>query len=228
VAAHFVLDVNETLSDMGPVGDVLDRHGAPRALADAWFAAVLRDGFALSLHRRAPAFLNLCRDGLRVALHGLDRLDAPVPEVVDDVLATMSRLGVHDDVSPGLRALADAGHTLTAFSNGSEAAIRGLLERSELSDVVAHVLSVEGGPVWKPHPDAYASAAARLGASPSDLTMVAVHPWDLDGAGSAGFRTAWLDRGGSPWPDSFRPPDERVRRLTDLGRVHDRPDGAGR
>jgi 2-haloacid dehalogenase len=222
--AHFVFDVNETLSDLGPVGDVLDRHGAPRALADAWFAGVLRDGFALSLHRRAPAFLDLCREDLRVRLHGLDGLDAPAGEVVDEVLDTMGRLAVHDDVVPGLRALASAGHVLTTFSNGSEAATRALLARSELTDVVGQVLSVESGSVWKPHPDAYAAATDRLGAAPSDLTMVAVHPWDLDGAGSAGLRTVWVNRAGAPWSASFRPPDERVRRLTDLVHVAGRAD----
>ena len=38
VTRHFVLDVNQTLSDMAPVGDVLRRHGGlprPRRLAVA-------------------------------------------------------------------------------------------------------------------------------------------------------------------------------------------------
>ena len=213
---HFVLDVNQTLSDMRPVDDVLRQHGAPAAMADAWFAAVLRDGFALSLHRRAPAFLDLCREVLQSCLHGLDGLDAPPARVVDDVLDTLSRLGVHADVAPGLRALAGAGHRITTFSNGSVAAARGLLDRAGLGDVVDDVLSVEGGAVWKPHPDAYASAAERLSTAPSDLTMVAVHPWDLDGAGSAGFTTAWVNRDGAPWPASFRPADVQVHDLMGL------------
>src|SRR3954451_2666939 len=102
---------------MRPVDDVLRQHGAPAALADAWFAAVLRDGFALSLHRRAPVFLDLCRQVLDGCLHGLDGLEAPAAQVADDVLDSMSRLEVHADVPPGLRALAEAGHRITTFSN---------------------------------------------------------------------------------------------------------------
>ncbi len=34
-------------------------HGAPGQLAKTWFASVLRDGFALSIHRAAPAFEEL-------------------------------------------------------------------------------------------------------------------------------------------------------------------------
>lgn len=213
--AHLVLDVNETLSDMAPIATALEGHGAPAGTAGTWFASVLRDGFALSIHHRAPAFLDLARSDLERCLAPLGHLDSPVTEVVEHVLDTLARLDVHDDVVPGLTALADAGHVLTAFSNGSAAATRDLLDRAGVLHTITHVLSVEDGDVWKPHPEAYAAAAAALG-RPSALTMVAVHPWDIDGAASAGWRTAWLDRGGSPWPASFRPPDRRVRVLAEL------------
>jgi 2-haloacid dehalogenase len=215
---HFVFDVNETLSDMSPIGEVLERHGAPPGMASACFAGVLRDGFALSLHHRAPAFLDLYGDDLRNLLHGFDRLDRTPDEIVDKVLEVLSQLTVHADVVPALRALAGAGHSLTAFSDGSASATSGLLQRAGLLDLMTQVLSVSEGTVWKPHPEAYAAAATRLGTSPSDLTMVAVHPWDVDGAGSAGWHTVWLNRAGSAWPASFRPPEEQVSQLTDLSR----------
>ena len=40
--------------------------------------------------------------------------------------------------------------------------------------------------------------------------MVAVHPWDLDGAARAGLRTAWVDRTGAPYPGWCRAPDHVV------------------
>lgn len=209
--SHFVFDVNQTLSDMSPLDEVLRTHGAPAGLASGWFASVLRDGFALSLHGSAPAFLDLAREDLVRSLTAVrDDLDAPVDRVVEQVLDRLGSLGVHDDVPAGVRALTEAGHRLTAFSNGSGQATRGLLDRAGVLDGFEHVLSVEGGPGWKPHPGAYARAAEQLAAAPADLTMVAAHPWDLDGAGRAGLRTAWLDRDGLPWPDSFRRADHRV------------------
>ncbi len=51
---------------------------------------------------------------------------------------------------------------------------------------------------------------------PADLVLVAVHPWDIDGAARAGWRTAYLDRTGTPWPAVFRRPDHHVRSLTEL------------
>ena len=37
--------------------------------------------------------------------------------------------------------------------------------------------------------------------------LVAVHPWDIDGAKRAGLRAAWVNRSGLPYPETFRDPD---------------------
>ena len=89
--SHLVLDVNETLSDMAPLGGVLGEHGAPAELAQTWFASVLRDGFALSIRRQAPPFLQLAREDLRRCLTDVAGLDAEVDDVVDDVVDTLAR-----------------------------------------------------------------------------------------------------------------------------------------
>lgn len=212
---HFVLDVNETLSDLAPLGDVLERRGLPRGLADTWFASVLRDGFALSVHRQAPSFADLGRQVLRRLLStGQPSTD---PEaVVEEVLSTMQQLGVHPDVPEGLRALAADGHRLITFTNGAAAGAEGLLERAGVRDVVDRCLSVDGLGVWKPHPEAYASCARAIEEEPGALTLVAVHPWDTDGASRAGWRSAYVDRSGAPWPPAFRAPDVTVGSFTDL------------
>ena len=210
-----VLDVNETLTDMTPLGDTLERHGVPRGLAGAWFSSVLRDGFALSIHRQAPAFAELGRQVLRRLLTAHHpRADAD--EVVEEVLAALPGLDVHPDVPGGLRALAADGHHLVTFTNGSASTTEAVLERAGLRDVVDRVLSVEQLLVWKPHPEAYAGAARTLRVDPGALTLVAVHPWDTDGASRAGWRSAHVDRTGAPWPDAFRPPDLRVGSLSEL------------
>ncbi|MDJ0459334.1 haloacid dehalogenase type II, partial [Arthrobacter sp. NQ7] len=43
-----VFDVNETLSDMSPMGERFREVGAPAEMARLWFATLLRDGFALA------------------------------------------------------------------------------------------------------------------------------------------------------------------------------------
>ena len=46
--------------------------------------------------------------------------------------------------------------------------------------------------------------------------LVAVHPWDIDGAHRAGLRTAWVNRGGGPYPAHFSPADLEVASMTEL------------
>lgn len=58
-----------------------------------------------------------------------------------------------------------------------------------------------------------------MGRSGADLLLVAVHPWDLDGAARAGWRTAHLDRTGAPWPPAFRRPTHHIRTLGELATV---------
>ena len=67
-----------------------------------------------------------------------------------------------------------------------------------------------------PRAAAYAYAAARCGVEARELMLVAVHPWDVDGAGRAGLRTAWVNRSGTSYPAHFRRPDLEVRSLVDL------------
>lgn len=142
--AHYLLDVNETLSDLSPIRAILHHHGAPAELGHTWFASVLRDGFALSMQGRAPAFLDLARQCLSTSLSRTQDLDTPLFDVVDDVLETLSRLEVHPDVVPGILALTDAGHVVSAFSNGSASSTQDLLGRAGVLDRLTNVLSVEG------------------------------------------------------------------------------------
>ena len=53
-----VFDV-ETLSNMAPLSARFEEVGASGQLAGAWFAALLRDGFALAVGRENPPFASL-------------------------------------------------------------------------------------------------------------------------------------------------------------------------
>ena len=48
------------------------------------------------------------------------------------------------------------------------------------------------------------------------MLLVAVHPWDIDGAGRAGMQTVWIDRTGVPYPGYVTPPTHTVSSLPGL------------
>ena len=202
-----VLDVNETLSDLSPLADRFAEVGAPAAMMPAWFAGVLRDGFALTAVGENPAFAGVAAGVLRSLLSGVDGLDRGIEEAVAHVMAGFAALDVHADVGPGLRTMTDAGLRVVTLSNGAAGVARDLLGRAGLAGHVEAFLSVADAPAWKPAAAAYHYASRVCGTPPEQMLLVACHPWDVDGAKRAGLRTAWVNRSDGPWPDHFVEPD---------------------
>ncbi|MGC5583709.1 haloacid dehalogenase type II [Ornithinimicrobium sp. W1665] len=211
-----VFDVNETLSDMSPMGERFAAVGAPEHLARTWFAALLRDGFALTATGSNPSFADVGKDVLGGVL--APHMDDVEP-AVEHVMAGFGQLGVHPDVVEGVRGLLDLGIPLVTLSNGSTAVARGLFERHGLTDAFDRLLSVEDAPRWKPAPQAYAYALDVCGVDAADAMLVAVHPWDVHGAHEAGLATAWIDRSGTAYPAHFARPDVEVASLVELASV---------
>ncbi len=67
------------------------------------------------------------------------------------------------------------------------------------------VISCEMIGVYKPHAQAYATAARWMGLAPAQILMVACHNFDLNAAHLAGFRTAFVRRPAEWGPEG--PPD---------------------
>jgi len=210
-----VFDVNETLSDMGPLADAFEQAGARRELARLWFATLLRDGFALAASGDNRAFAAIGADALRALLEA-ERVSGDLDAAVERVMAAMQDLSLHPDIPDGVRALAAAGHRLVTLTNGAAANTDKLLVAADIRDSFELLLSVEDAAAWKPAKAAYHYAAASAGADPSGMLLVAVHPWDIHGAARAGLRTAWINRTGSRYPSYFQEPDIVVAALTEL------------
>jgi 2-haloacid dehalogenase len=210
-----VFDVNETLSDLAPMAERFTDVGAPAALAKQWFASVLRDGFALAATGSQERFVVIGEATLHTLLAGVP-LDRDLDAAVGHILSGFGVLPLHPDVAGGVRALRAAGLRVVTLTNGSTAITESLLEQAGIRDEFELLLSVEDAGVWKPVPGAYEYAARRCDVAVGDMLLVAVHPWDIYGAGRAGMSTAWIDRAGSPYPTFFTPPTLTVRALTEL------------
>jgi 2-haloacid dehalogenase len=211
-----IFDVNETLSDMAPIADRFEAVGAPGHLARTWFAGLLRDGFALTAARENPSFAQLAAEGLRAALEEGIPLNRPVEDAVDYVMAGFSGLAVHPDVPGGVQALTELGIRLVTLSNGSASIAQRLLFDAGLDHAFESFLSVEQAGIWKPAPGAYTYALTACRVDPMDAMLVAVHPWDTDGASRAGLAAAWINRSGGRYPQYFRPPDLEAASLLHL------------
>lgn len=213
--AVLLFDVNETLSDMSPMAGRFEDVGAPGQLAKTWFAGLLRDGFALTVAGVSEPFARIGEEALRTSLDGL-RLSMSLDDAVVHIMGGFGELGVHDDVPDGVRALSELGIRLVTLSNGSASVAQRLLEEAGLRDQFEQLLSVEGAGIWKPAAGAYAYALDRCGVEPTDAMLVAVHPWDTDGAARTGVGSVWVNRGGATYPGYFTSPDLEATSLVDL------------
>lgn len=115
--AVVVFDVNETLTDMSPLRGRLVEVGGHGVLFDAWFAATLRDGFAVTAAGGYAEFADIARHVLTGLL--ADRLERPVDPEQAAALAGLPHLEVHPDVAAGLRTLHDPGLRLVTLTNGA-------------------------------------------------------------------------------------------------------------
>jgi 2-haloacid dehalogenase len=207
--AVYVFDVNETLSDLAPMGTRFAEVGLPPTAAQLWFAALLRDGIGVAAAGGLVRFADAARGVLAPMLPG-------DPDAVEHVMAGFQELPVHPDVPDGVRALRAAGHRLATLSNGAAQVAAGLLGRAGVRDQFEALLSVEDAGAWKPARAAYLYAADRLRVRPAEATLVAVHPWDIDGAARAGLRTAWINRSGADYPAHLTSPERTVRTVGEL------------
>lgn len=209
-----VFDVNETLSDMSGMPAHFEAVGAPAGLAATWFASLLRDGFALTVTHDNPDFADLAATSLASMLtaHGVDGVDA----AVERIMGAFTSLPVHDDVVPGVQALAAHGIRLVTLSNGSTQVAQGLFDRNGITAYFERLLSVQDAPAWKPARAAYEYALRVCGVRAGEAMLVAVHPWDVHGAHQAGLQTAYVNRSGGPYPTYFAAPDVQVRSLVHL------------
>ena len=210
-----VFDVNETLSDMTAMARRFEEVGVPAHMARLWFASLLRDGFALTAAGAQEPFAVLAEGALRAAL-AAEPGDRDEDDAVRHILGGIAELKVHRDVPEGVRALRQAGLRLVTLSNGAAIVAERLLGGAGLHDEFEAFLSVEDAGAWKPARAAYEFAARRCEVDVADLLLVAVHPWDTDGAARAGASAAWINRGNSFYPGYFSRPHCTARSLVDL------------
>lgn len=211
-----VFDVNETLTDMSPLRGRLVEVGASGALFDAWFAATLRDGFAVTAAGGYAEFSDIARHILIGLLAARPDARSDPTQAADHVLAGLPELDVHPDVPEGLRRLHGAGVRLVTLTNGATGMSQGALTRAGVLDLFETRLSVADAGRWKPAPESYGFAARRVAEPPDRLALVAVHPWDIDGAARAGLVAAWLNRSGTEYPNYLTAPAVTAPSLPEL------------
>ncbi len=110
------------------------------------------------------------------------------------LMAEFSHLQAYTDVVPGLARLREKGHTLAAFSNGPEAAVRTLMSNSGVLPQLHDVISVDDMKCFKPSPAVYQYLVSRTESTVDNCWMISSNPWDVIGGKAAGLKAVWVHR----------------------------------
>lgn len=209
-----VFDVYGTLFDVHSVKEQAEAlypdHG--EAISKRWREKQLEYSFLRQLNGQYVPFSQVTQDALRYAL--LELKLHVTEEQITTLMETYLTLDVYPEVSSVLETMADK--RLVVFSNGSHDMLDPLIEQSGLADRFEHLVSVDDIKQYKPAPASYMHALNTLGLKREEILFMSSNGWDITGAKSFGFKTAWINRNGLPVEELNLDPDRIYDDLTGI------------
>ena len=193
----FVFDAYGTLFD---VHAAIGRHRAaagPDAdrFSEIWRSKQLEYTWTLTLAGRYVDFWTLTERALDFAFARFPSVDRALrPELLDAYWA----LDAFADAQAALRGLKARGLSTAILSNGSPKMLTAAVDAAGIGGELDAVLSVDTIRRYKPLPEVYALVTQRFGITPPEVVFVSSNRWDVMGAASFGFRTAWINRADAP------------------------------
>lgn len=181
INTHGLLQQLETL-----VGD------KAQPLSVSWREKQLEYSFRRGLMNNYLPFTECTRSALEYAcqLHKVELSD----EQKQELLKLYGKLPAFDDTLAGLQQLDPQQFNCFAFSNGTEAAVRGLLEHAGIRSFFKDVVSVDDLKTFKPNPATYDYFMQRSQGDRARSWLISSNPFDVIGARSSGMRAVWVQR----------------------------------
>jgi 2-haloacid dehalogenase len=187
-------DVYGTLIDPFRMEDHLRAIFGVRAkeATELWRSKQLEYSFRRALMRKYENF-DVC---IEQALRFVSRqLEVPLDdESIRNFLDQYLRLPAYPDVPAALDELEALDFKIVACTNGTEHAVRGLLDRAGVLARFSGIVSVDPIRTFKPDPAVYKYLAAQVQAEKEMICLISSNPFDVIGAKACGLRTVWVQR----------------------------------
>jgi 2-haloacid dehalogenase len=187
-----LFDAYGTLFDVQSVSSITDEAfpGRGELITQIWRLKQLEYTWLRSLMGRYEDFSVITRDSLVYTLRTLGLVyDA---SIFERIMEKYLHLDLYDDARQALAELKD--YRLAILSNGSADMLTALVRNTGLDKILDATISIDSKRIFKPSPEAYALVEPHLGLAPEEVVFVSSNPWDVIGAKSFGFKTAWIER----------------------------------
>jgi 2-haloacid dehalogenase len=190
----FVFDAYGTLFDVQSVQKACEEcfPGKGEEMSRIWREKQLEYSFLRQLMGRYRTFLEVTTDALR---YTCTKLGLSLDEKKEKMLMNgYLQLTPYQEVQQVLEEVKNK--TLAIFSNGSRDMLEPLLHQHEFANTFHHVISVDDIKQYKPTPASYMLVLERLRMKREEVLFISSNTWDIVGAKSFGFHTAWINRKG--------------------------------
>lgn len=200
-------DVYGTLFDVQSISSSCELFfpGEGESVSRLWREKQIQYTFLRQIMGRYEPFSKVTMDALRFAsaAHG-KRLSSPEEQ---QLMQAYQTLELFPESRETLEHLKQQGKQLVVFSNGSDDMLLPLLRYAEIDQYLDLVLTVDEVMQYKPSPAAYTLILDHAECKRQDIAFLSSNGWDISGAQSFGFHTAWINRSGQPQEELDVPPD---------------------
>lgn len=188
----FVFDAYGTLFDVYSVIAELERLYPKKGeeISKVWREKQIHYSFLREMIGRYKPFSDVTREALRFACEQAGaKLDLSTE---DKLMQRYKELAIYPEVKEVLSQL--KAKRTAIFSNGSPEMINPLADKYQLDDVLDTIITVDRKQRYKPVPASYTAILETLEVKREEVLFMSSNPWDIIGAKSFGFHTAWINR----------------------------------
>ena len=187
-----IFDVNETLLDLNPLKEKINKVLRNEQAFEIWFRSLLHYSLVETTTNSYNDFGSIGKATFKMTAQSLE-VNLGENEI-EDILGLIKKLPPHPDVIDGLKKLKDAGHILVTLTNGNYPTLREQLSHAEIREYFTEIFSVDSVSKYKPHCETYLYVLEQMNISSKNAMLVAAHGWDITGAKKAGLQTAFISR----------------------------------
>lgn len=207
----FVFDAYGTLFDVLSVSQLGEElfPGKGDKISQDWRQKQLNYFFIRQLMGRYQPFHQITRDALKYALL-LNEITFGEEEV-NQLMEAYLKLSPYPEVKEVLDNSKTT--TIAIFSNGSKEMLKPLVENTSFSNKIDFLISADEVKQYKPTPAAYNFALEKLNLKREEVLFMSSNTWDIAGAKSFGFHTAWINRNNQEMDILDQQPDKIYKDL---------------
>ena len=187
-----IFDVNETLLDLSPVKEKVNKLLGTTLAFEVWFSKLIQFAMVETTTGTYSDFGDIGASTLDMTAQGFSKHISE--HDIKTTLSLMTKLQPHPEVLKSLAGLKENGFRLVVLTNGGSATLKQQMEFSGLNSVFDALYSVEAVQKFKPHPDTYHYVLAKEKVESKQAMLVAAHAWDIVGAQQKGMQTAFIKR----------------------------------